>query len=51
MLRMREVVDGAPDVEYSPTFILWILLARVESEGSNELVVDNPLEEDSSYDD
>jgi len=51
MLRMRELVDGAPDVEYSPTFVLWDLLASVNSEGSNEPVVDNPPEEDSSGDD
>jgi len=51
MLRMRELMDGAPDVEYSPTLVLWDLLAPVESEGSNEPVVDNPLEEDPSSDD
>jgi len=34
MLRMRELVDGEPDVEYSPTFRLWDLLAPNESEGS-----------------
>ena len=43
-------MDGAPDVEYSPTFVLWELLAPVESEGSNELVADNHPEEDSSGD-
>jgi len=51
MLKMRKLVDGALDVEYSPTFVLWDLLAPVESEGSNEPVVDNPPEEDSSSDD
>ena len=51
MLRVRELVEGAPDVEYSQTFILWDLLAPVESEGSNEPVVDNPPEKDSSGDD
>jgi len=50
MLRIRELVDGAPDVEYSPTFILWDLLAPTESGGLNEPEVDNPPEEDSSYD-
>jgi len=48
MLRMKELVDGAPDVEYSPPFVLWDLLALVESEGSNDPAVDNPLEEASS---
>jgi len=48
MLRMRELVDGAPDVEYSPLFVLCDLLAPVESEGSNEPVVDDPPEEGSS---
>jgi len=48
---MRELVDGAPDVEYFPTFVLWDLLAPVESEGSNEPVVGNPPEEDPSGDD
>ena len=43
MLRMRELVDGASDVEYSPPFVLWDLLAPVESEGSNEPVIDDPL--------
>ena len=50
MLRIRELVDGAPNVEYSPTFVLWDLLAPAESVGSNETVVDNPSEEDSSND-
>ena len=43
MLRMRELVDGAADVEYSLTFMLWDLLTLVESKGSNRPVVDNPL--------
>ena len=51
MLRMRELVDGAPDVEYSLTFMLWDLLASVESEGLKGPVVDNPPEEDSPDDD
>jgi len=51
MLRMRELVDRALDVEYSPTFVLWDLLPPVESEGSNETLVDNPPEEDPSGDD
>jgi len=51
MLRMRVLVDGAPDMEYSPSFVLWDLLASVESEGSNEPVEDNPPEEDPSGDD
>jgi len=48
MLRMRELVDGPPDVEYSPPFVLWDLLAPVEFEGSNEPAVDDPPEEGSS---
>jgi len=48
MLRMRELVDGAPDVDYSPPFVLWDLLALVTFEGSNEPVVDDPPEEGSS---
>jgi len=48
MLRMRKLVDGAPDLEHSPTFVLWDLLAPVESEGSNE--PDNPPEGDSPSD-
>jgi len=48
MLRMRELVDRAPDVEHSPTFMLCDLLAPVESEGLNEPVVDNPPKEDYS---
>ena len=51
MLRMRELVDREPDVEYSPTFRLWDLLAPDEFEGSNEPMVDNPPKEDSSDDD
>ena len=42
MLRIRELMDGAPAVEYSPPFVLWDLLAPVESEGSNEPAIDNP---------
>jgi len=48
MMRMRELVDGAPNVEYSPPFMLWNLLGLVESEGSNEPVVDDPPKEGSS---
>lgn len=48
MLRMRELVDGAPDVEHSPPFVLWNLLAPVESVGSNEPEVEDPPEEGSS---
>ena len=48
MLRKRELVNGAPDVENSPPFVLWNLLAPVESVGSNEPVVDDPPEEGSS---
>ena len=51
MLRMRELVDGAPNVEYSLTFVLWDLLAPITSEGSNEPMVDNPPEENPSGDD
>jgi len=51
MLRMRELVDGPPDVEYSLTFVLRDLLAPIESESSNEPLVDNPPKEDSSGDD
>ena len=51
MLRIRELVNRALDVEYSLTFVLWALLAPVESEGSNEPVVDNAPEKDSSGDD
>lgn len=50
MLRLEVLVDGEPDVEYSPTFKLWNLLAPEESEGSNELMVDDLPEEDSSDD-
>ena len=50
MLRMRELVDGAPDVEHSPTFVMWDFLAPVESKGSNELALDNPPEGDSPSD-
>ena len=50
MLRMREMVDGEHDVEYCPTFRLWNLLTPDESEGSNEPMVDDPPEEDSSDD-
>jgi len=50
LLRMRELVDGAPDVEHSPTLVLWDLLAPVESEGSNELAVHNPPKGDSPSD-
>ena len=46
MLRMRELVDGEPDVEYSLTFRLWDLLAPDESEGSKEPMMDDPPEED-----
>jgi len=47
---MRELVDGEPNVECSPTFRLWNLLASDEFEGSNEPMVDDPPEEDSSCD-
>jgi len=50
MLRMSELVYGAPDVEHSLTLVLWDLLAPIESEGSNEPVVDNPPEGDSPSD-
>jgi len=36
---MRELVDGEPDVDYSPTFRLWNLLAPNESEDLNEPMV------------
>jgi len=48
MLRMRELVDGGADVEYSPPLVLWDLLATVKSEGSNEPVVDDPSVEGST---
>ena len=50
MLKTSELVDGEPDVEYSSTFRLWNLLAPGESEGSNEPMVHDPPEEDSSDD-
>jgi len=50
MLRMRELVDGEPNVEYSLTFRLSNLLALDEFECSNEPMVDDPPEEDSSSD-
>jgi len=39
-----------PDVEYSLTFRLWNLLTLDEFKGSNEPMVDDFPEEDSSYD-
>ena len=48
MLRMRELVDGETDVEYSLTYILWDQLALNESENSNEPMLDDPSEESSS---
>ena len=50
MLRMRELVDGEPDMEYSPSFRFWNLLTPNESEGLNASMVDDPPEEDSSDD-
>jgi len=47
---MRELVDREPNMEYSLTFRLWNLLAPNESKGSNEPIVDEPPEEDSSDD-
>ena len=46
MLRMRELVDEEPDVEYSPTIKLGELLGPDESEDSNELMNDCPPEDD-----
>ena len=50
MLRIRELVDEEPDVEYSLTIILGELLAPDESEDSNKQLYDYPPEDDSSYD-
>jgi len=50
MLRMRELVDEEPDVEYSPTIRLGELLALDESEDSNDPMIDSLHKGDSSDD-
>jgi len=51
MLKMEELVDETPNIEYTPTSVLQELLAPTGSEGSNEPAIDNIAEEDSSRDD
>jgi len=51
MLRMRELVDEEPDVEYSSAIRLGELLSLDESEDSNEPMIDYPPKDDSSDDD
>ena len=51
MLKMEELVDETPNIEYTPTSVLQELLAPTESEGSNEPATDNPTEEDCLGDD
>ena len=48
MLKMEELVDETPNIEYTPTPVLQELLAPTESEGSNEPAMDNIADEDSS---
>jgi len=50
MLKIEELVDETPNIEYIPTSIVQELLAPDESKGSNEPAMDNPVEEDSSGD-
>jgi len=50
MLKIEELVDEVPNIEYTPTLVLQELLAPAESESSNEPAMDNPAEEDSSGD-
>jgi len=51
MLKMQKLVDEMPNIEYTPTLVLQVLLTPTESEGSSEPATDNPAEEDSSGDD
>jgi len=51
ILKMEELVDEMPNIEYTPTPIIQELSAPTKSEGSNEPATDNPAEEDSSGDD
>ena len=50
MLKMEELVDETPNIEYTPTSVLQALLASAESKGSNKPVMDNPTEEYTSGD-
>jgi len=43
MLRIRELVDEKPDVEYPPTIRMGELLAPDESEDSNDPMIDSLL--------
>ena len=51
MLKMEELVDETPNIDYTPTPVLQELLPPIESEGLNEPATDNLAEEDSSGDD
>ena len=51
MLKMEELVDEMPNIEYTPTPVLQELLAPTESEGSNEPAMANLAKEDCSGDD
>ena len=50
MLKMRELVDEQPNMEYSPTIKFRKLLAPDESKDLNELMIDDPPKDDSSDD-
>ena len=50
MLKMEELVDEMPNIEYTPTPVLQALLALDKFEGSNEPAMNNPAKEDSSRD-